>query len=110
MSRLSIILALWVLSGCEPAPPKQPPPPRDLATAQQPWDGEYVMRGEAGEIVQRTVWKDHKLVSAWEVSETSPGEWKQVVKDGTGVIKVYDRRKHAGFNWFEKGEFVRGAG
>ena len=111
MSRVCIVLALWLLAGCKPAPPKYPSPPRDLAMAQQPWDGEYVMHDEMGEIVQRTVWNDHKLIEAWGVSKTSPDEWKQVVKTGTGVIRIYGRlRKHAGFNWFENGEFVRGAG
>jgi len=110
VSRLAVIIAVSLLTGCAQLSPKQPPAPRDLATAQRPWDGEYVMRDNAGEVIQRTVWKDHKLVSAWERSETSPGEWKQVAKDGTGVIKVYYRGKHAGFNWFENGEFVRGAG
>ena len=110
MWRFPIILALWLLSGCEAASPKQPPSPRDLATAQEPWNGEYVARDDAGEIVQRTVWKDHNLVSAWEISEPLPREWKQVAKNGTGVIKVYYRGKHAGFNWFENGKFVRGAG
>jgi hypothetical protein len=110
VSRFALIIALSLLTGCARPSTKQPPAPRDLATAQQPWDGEYVMRDDAGEVVQRSVWKDHKLVSAWELSHTSPGEWKQVAKDGAGVIKVYDRGKHAGFNWFEKGEIVRGAG
>ena len=101
--RLPVIFVGLLLVGCARAP-------RDLEAARSPFDGEYLAYDATGAAVQRTIWNRDKLVAAWERNDSASRSWTRVAQDGNGVIKVYYRGRHAGFNWFENGEFVRGAG
>lgn len=101
-------LIWWVGSG-----------PRDISTAREPWDGHFVQRDDRGKVIQETVWRKGKLVSAWETTTPSrwvgnqliidPPRWTQVVKDGNGNITYFDAQgRDFGFASYIRGDFDRG--
>jgi hypothetical protein len=94
--------------------------PRDISTAKEPFDGHFVQRDATGQVLQETVWRKGKLVSAWETTRPSrwvnnrrvvdPPQWTQVVKDGNGSITYFDEQGRAfGFASYLRGNFDRGA-
>lgn len=95
--------------------------PRDLLTAWQPWDGRYYQRDTSGRVVQRTLWRKGKLVSAWELTTSSrwvdgrhvvdAPKWTQVVKNGNGWRTVFGPQgREQGAECYILGNFHCGRG
>jgi hypothetical protein len=94
--------------------------PMDFSTAKEPFHGRFVNRDAKGRILRETVWREGKLVHAWEMATPSrwvngrlvfdPPQWTQVVKDGVGTITYFDDRgEPCGFASYLRGNFDRGA-
>ena len=94
--------------------------PADISAAKEPIDGHFVYRGNRGEILQETIWRNGKLISAWETVEPShwmngylilePARWEKVVRDGTGCITDFNKNgRNEGTEWYIHGDFDRGA-
>ena len=80
-----------------------------------------------GRLLQKTVWRDGKLVSAWQYEQRwelpldvivavhrgerdyPPSRWIQSVVNGTGRIHQFWEGEIAGFEDYLKGEYWRGA-
>lgn len=91
-----------------------------------PRHGIHLLYARDGRLIQKTVWRDEKLVSAWEhqvpwsleLSEAvsrgernwPPPRWTQVVKKGDGRLTYLDAAgEEIGFAVYAQGEYVRGA-
>jgi hypothetical protein len=93
--------------------------PGDILTAKQPWDGRYVQRDTSGRVVQETLWRQGKLVSAWEFTTSArwvdgrhvvdPPVWTQVVKNGNGSRTLFDLQgKEEAFERYIAGNYDGG--
>jgi hypothetical protein len=93
--------------------------PGDILTAKQPWDGRYVQRDRSGRVVQETLWRKGKLVSAWEFTTSArwidgrhvvdPPRWTQVVKNGNGNRTLLDLQgKEQAFERYIAGNYDGG--
>ena len=90
-------------------------------------DGVFEQRTRDGKLVWKEVWKDKKLVSAWEyqtpeqlpqevIDAVNRGErdwpdpkWIKTVKNGEGCVNDYDKDgKVIGYWFYFQGEPVRG--
>ena len=95
--------------------------PADISTAKEPFDGHFVYRGSQGQILQETIWRKGKLISAWETVQESrwingflivdPPRWTQVIRDGFGSLSNFSPQgEYQGFQWYYNGDPGDGAG
>jgi hypothetical protein len=101
---------------------------RSAGTVPYPRDGIHLLYSRDGRLIQKTVWRDDLLMSAWEyqlrqdlprevVDAVNRGErdwpaprWIQVAKRGTGRLSYLDEDgQDIGFGDYHKGRFYKGA-
>lgn len=78
------------------------------APTPYPQDGTHMLYSRDGRLMQKTIWRDGRLLSASERDET--GRWTCVVISGAGALRYFDWDGHEiGFAEYHRGEYVRGA-
>ena len=102
---------------------------RSVGSARPPRTGVYLVYAPGGQLLQKTIWRDAKLVSAWEYyrGDMSPSpvmdaqgwdkpsllppRWTQTVVNGTGRMCVFSEiGVLIGWEEYLNGHYVRGAG
>ena|SRR5690349_411650 len=103
MNALLLVLtaAAAVTMGCAPVI-------RSTGAAPYPRSGTYLQYAADGRLMQKTVWRDGKLRSAWQVDRK--GRWVRGVTAGNGHALYFDQEgSEIGFAEYFRGEYRRGA-
>ena len=100
---------------------------RRTSATDYPHDGVHLLYSRDSRLIQKTVWRQDKLVVAWEyrrsdlpfevIDAVNRGErtwpsprWIQVVRKGNGRITYLDEDGNIeGFAEYDRGDFYRGA-
>jgi hypothetical protein len=121
MTRIVFIIALFAATaGCTTTV-------RNTGRGPCPRDGTHGLYSRDGRLIQKTVWRQHLLISAWEyqrpealpvevINAVNRGErdwpaprWIQVVKRGSGILTYLDEDgRDFGFGAYHEGRFYRG--
>ena len=96
---LTAVAAMF--TGCAPVV-------RSTGAAPYPQSGTYLLYARDGRLMQKTVWQNGKLRSAWELDRER--RWRRVVTAGNGRTLYLDEDgREFGFADYVGGQYRRGA-